>query len=154
MPVTEQTIATRRQTMAENRKNGVVRKQRAPMTEEAKAQMTAKRNATILQRTRLQEQEKQNQQQQEPDSNLTYHEMIKDADFRKKTFYYMIELEQKRGTLSFTEYVDLLTANRKILKGIAETLTVEFIVRNQFIKAEYGIDQPDPRYEHCFRPTQ
>jgi hypothetical protein len=120
----------RLQTMQENKRNGSVRKQRAPMSEEAISQMVAKRKATIAKRN-------------EP--SIDYCEYIHNKNIRKQIFTHMAEIELKNGIVPFSDFVDLLVQTQHIPKGTADTFVCEFIVRNQFVKAECGINQPDPR---------
>ena len=117
------------QTTGENKKNSI-RKKRAPMSEEAISQMVAKRKATIAKRN-------------EPP--IDYWHYIQDTNIRKQIFTYMAEIEFKKGVVAFGDFVDLLVKSQNIPKGTAETFVCEFIVKNQFVKAECGISQPDPR---------
>lgn len=114
------------------------------MTEEAIAQMTARRRATILQRTML-----SLPKPEEP--QVPWYDLILDANYRKMVFHYMVDIERTKGVIPFAEYVDLLKKHTNMIEGLAEKFTVEFIVRNKFIKEEYGIDQPDPRLMSYFR---
>jgi hypothetical protein len=161
MPVAAATIAKRKETMEKNKLAGVVRKPRAPMSTEAKAIMAAKRKHTILLRTQVSqeqppmlrqnpEQQKQEQRQPEQQQLLHYHDLINDPTIKKNAYFHLFELERTKGVLPFEEYTDSLMKNVNLGKNVAEHFTVHFIVLNQSIKVEYGVNQPDPRLAFMF----
>lgn len=154
MPVAPATIAKRKETMEKNKLAGVVRKPRTPMSTEAKAIMAAKRKHTLNvraaeQQALIQEQQALIQKQQEQ-PQLNYHEMINEPSIKKRAYFHLFELERTKGVIPFTDYVDSLMLNLNFKKNIAEHFTVHFIVLNQSIKAEYGVNQPDPRLSFMF----
>lgn len=165
MPVSPATIAKRKETMEKNKLAGVVRKPRAPMSAEAKAIMTAKRKHTIMLRTKEHHTQEPHHQTQEPQhqtqeqrhqtqeqqtlakllKNLHYHDLINDPTIKKNAYFHLFEIERTKGVIPFEEYTDSLMKNVNLTKNVAEHFTVHFIVLNQTIKAEYGVNQPDPR---------
>jgi hypothetical protein len=114
------------------------RKQRGPMSEEAKASMAEKRRATIARNKSLRAEPKDHQQQQQEQSqdrqsSPTYPESESE---RSKVFKYLYDLHLKTEANPW-DLIPALTVNMNKTKGIAEQYIIEYQTQQEKVLDAY-----------------